>query len=253
MTAQRRRQLELARQANSAAIQSYMAAVPSFHDVAWPILCDDNVYIVGAGPTLPMVYPLLRERCGPILACLRAHDELCRQGIEPDYTFHCDPQPLSFGVHYPVRRLVLGDHVHPSLLDLPHDDLYCYRNINNPHTQRWHHGPIESGGSVAHDMFCHAALARARSILLCGVDLALPFGAGDANKHHAPGMCGGELIPPSTVLALDWNGQACVTLPLYQAYANWFAMASRHKPKGHVWAVVGGTLRIPGWDHVVVS
>lgn len=252
MSVARAKELQAARIANSAAIAHIMHHVPSFHDVGWPAVRDSLVYVVGAGPTLPKVYHTLRDRSGHIFACLRAHDELCRQGIEPDYTFHCDPQPLLFDVHYPVRGLVLGDHVHPSLLDLPHDDLYCYRNINNPTTQSWPHGAIESGGSIAHDMFCHAALAGARCILLCGVDLAFPNGT-TLGGHHAPGMNGGEGNATGTVTATGWDGQPCVTLPLYLAYANWFALAAKHKPKGHIWAVLGGTLRIPGWDRVGVS
>jgi hypothetical protein len=242
-------QLQAERKANSAAIEQAMLAVPSFHDHAYQLVRGNTVFVIGAGPSVTMAYSTIREKAGVTFACLRAHDELCRQGCEPDYTFHCDPQPLMFHVEYPVRRLVLGDHVHPSLLDLPHEELYGYRNINNPVTQHWPHGPIESGGSIAHDMFCHAAMARAQCILLCGVDLAFPCGK-EPGQHHAPGMDGGATRPNGTILAPDWNGMACETLPLYAAYANWFAAATKHRPQGHVWAVLGGCLRIPGWDHV---
>jgi hypothetical protein len=212
------------------------------------------VIIVAAGPSLNKNIHLLKGAKGKaaIFAVGTAVKALHKWGIEPDFVFSVDPQPLNYERHFKgldMRNSALVSEIqsHPMIFENHEGPIFVSGHMP---ILEWFgdsiesKGKIESGGSVANNAFAAAYKMGANPIILVGQDLAY---ARDGHSHAAgtsyegKTYTGGRNVDYFDIEAND-GGKLLTDRAFYQFLLFFQAWIEKYPERDYINATEGGAL-----------
>lgn len=219
-------------------------------------------FIVSAGPSLDKNIDMLKEvkGRGMIMAVDTAIKPLLKKGIVPDIVASVDPhKPLELFQYRGTENLpMLVDINYNSKIDLLHNGKRFYTWSGAPFVKEFLEkmgidlGVIESGGSVACNLFSLAIMSKFETIVLIGQDLAYPNKKGHSSASY-DSESNIDIESGKYFKVEDIYGNHVYTEGNMNAYRKWFeATISRNPSIRFIDATEGGA-KIKGTEIMTLS
>lgn len=219
-------------------------------------------FIVSAGPSLDKNIDMLKEvkGRGMIMAVDTAIKPLLKKGIVPDIVASVDPhKPLELFQYRGTENLpMLVDINYNSKIDLLHNGKRFYTWSGEPFVKEFLEkmgidlGVIESGGSVACNLFSLAIMSKFETIVLIGQDLAYPNKKGHSSASY-DSESNIDIESGKYFKVEDIYGNHVYTEGNMNAYRKWFeATISRNPSIRFIDATEGGA-KIKGTEIMTLS
>lgn len=219
-------------------------------------------FIVSAGPSLDKNIDMLKnvEGRGIIMAVDTAIKPLLKKGIVPDIVASVDPhKPLELFQYRGTENLpMLVDINYNSKIDSLHNGKRFYTWSGEPFVKEFLEkmgiglGVIESGGSVACNLFSLAIMSKFETIVLIGQDLAYPNKKGHSSASY-DSESNIDIESGKYFKVEDIYGNHVYTEGNMNAYRKWFeATISRNPSIRFIDATEGGA-KIKGTEIMTLS